>query len=119
MPRPPSSVVKAQFFTEVGSKHDPASHKVVCNDSQCKASYLWTTSTGSLRKRIRMSHRDQYTTLGLYESHQLSHSRNGDGAAPSPSLAVSHPVSSSINVHMTKKKTMSMESGARTQHFRS
>ena len=68
MPRPPSSIVKQQFFTEIGSKRDPANHKAVCNDAQCKATYLWTTSTGSLRKHIRTNHRDLYRQLELCES---------------------------------------------------
>jgi hypothetical protein len=104
MPRPPSSIVKRQFFTEVGSKHDAASHKAVCNDPQCKASYLWTTSTGSLRKHIRMNHRDLYPTLELYESQQASSSGSGV-AATSSSFTVSRPTPSSINV------SMSLESG--------
>jgi hypothetical protein len=60
--------VKRQFFTEIGSKRDPATHKAVCNDTQCKATYLWTTSTGSLRKHIRTNHRDLYRQLELCES---------------------------------------------------
>ena len=68
MPRPPSSIVKRQFFTEIGSNRDPADHEAVCNDAQCKATYLWTTSTGSLRKHIRKNHRDLYRQLELCES---------------------------------------------------
>ena len=68
MPRPPSSIVKRQFFTEIGSNRDPADHKAVCNDAQCKATYLWTTSTGSLRKHIRKNHHDLYRQLELCES---------------------------------------------------
>ena len=101
MPRPPSSIVKKQFFTEIGSKGDPASHKTMCNDPQCKATYLWTTSTGSLRKHIRMNHRDLYPSLELYESQQTSNTRGSGVAATSSSLTVSRPDPSSIHASMS------------------
>ena len=108
MPRPPSSIVKKQFFTEIGSKHDPASHKVVCNDPPCKATYLWTTSTGSLRKHIRMSHRDLYASLELYESQQPSNT-GGRGVVATSS---SHPISRSDPSSISASRLLGAEAVA-------
>jgi hypothetical protein len=56
MPPACSSKVKRHFFTEVGSAAEPTKHKAVCIGDKCKADYLWTTSTGSLRKHLLTKH---------------------------------------------------------------
>ena len=87
MPRQPSSIVKRQFFTKIGSQRDPANHKALCSDPQCKATYLWTTSTGSLRTHIRKNHRDLYCHLELCESQQTScNNTQGSGVAATSSI---------------------------------